>query len=142
MPEHIIYWLNIIQLPYHSGYTLTNNYCPDTVVIMAEGITTFCEGESVLLFTEDHHLSYLWVMALLQKPTLQILQLVIHLLLIMAMAVCTSNIVDIEVEPNPLAVIDLDGPAEFCEGGGSDTEYRPGCPRMHISGVLVGVHPY
>ena len=44
----------------------------------------------------------------------------------------TSNIVDIEVEPNPLAVIDLDGPAEFCEGGSVTLSISSDAPDAYL----------
>ncbi|HPE97542.1 MAG: T9SS type A sorting domain-containing protein [Chitinophagales bacterium] len=118
---------------YHSGYTLTNNYCPDTVVIMAEGITTFCEGESVLLFTEDHHLSYLWSDGSTTETNAADITGGYSLTIDNGDGcVRTSNIVDIEVEPNPLAVIDLDGPAEFCEGGSVTLSISSDAPDAYL----------
>ena len=103
---------------YYTGYTLTNNFCPDAITIIAEGETTFCDGESVTLSTEDHHLDYLWSDGSVTE-TNTVLLTGDYSLTIDNGAGCvrTSNTINIESTPLPVAIIDADGPTEFCAGG-------------------------
>ncbi|MBK9557163.1 MAG: hypothetical protein IPO47_15305 [Bacteroidetes bacterium] len=41
--------VNYYTSTHFGGYTLTNNYCPDQITIVAEGETTFCDGGSIVL---------------------------------------------------------------------------------------------
>ena len=103
---------------YYTGYTLTNSFCPDAITIIAEGETTFCDGESVTLTTEDHHLNYLWSDGSITETNTVTLS-GDYFLTIDNGAGCvrTSNTINIESTPLPVAIIDADGPTEFCAGG-------------------------
>jgi len=113
-----IYYLNVHNGNAATGYTLTNTYCPDAITIIAEGETTFCEGESVTLSTEDHHLSYLWSDGSITETNTVTLS-GDHYLTIDNGGGCVriSNTITVESTPLPVAAIMTDGPEEFCAGG-------------------------
>ena len=99
------------------GYTLTNNYCPDEITITAEGETTFCEGESVTLSTDDHHLSYLWSDGSTTETNVVTLSGDYSLTIDNGSGcVRTSNTINAESTPLPVAIIEADGPLTFCDG--------------------------
>ncbi len=103
----------------HFGpYRLTNNYCPDQITIVAEGETTFCDGESIILSTPDHHLSYLWSDGSVTETNTVTLSGDNYLTIDNgAGCVRTSNTITTESTPLPVAIIEADGATEFCEGG-------------------------
>ncbi|MFN0274397.1 MAG: hypothetical protein ACKVPJ_01525, partial [Chitinophagales bacterium] len=102
----------------YTPYTLTNTYCPDAITIIAEGETTFCDGESVLLYTEDHHLSYLWSDGSTTETNAVTLSGDYSLTIDNGSGcVRTSNTINAESTPLPVAIIDADGPTAFCDGG-------------------------
>lgn len=102
----------------YSGYTLTNNFCPDAITIVAEGETIICEGDYVTLSTPDHHLSYLWSTGA-TTSTINALLSDDYSLTIDDGNGCvrTSNTITVDVTPAPSATIIADGPTTFCEGG-------------------------
>lgn len=103
---------------HYSAYQFTNNYCPDQITIVATGETTLCEGESVVLSTPDHHLSYLWNDGSTTETNTATLTGEFSLTIDNGDGCeVTSNLLAVDVTPNPVAVIDADGPTEFCEGG-------------------------
>ncbi|MFN3939175.1 MAG: hypothetical protein ACK4IY_01225, partial [Chitinophagales bacterium] len=110
--------LNYYSSSYFSAYQLTNNYCPDQITIVANGETTLCEGESVLLSTPDHHWNYLWNDGSTTETNTAALTGEFSLTINNGEGCeVTSNLLAVDVTPNPVAVIDADGPTEFCEGG-------------------------
>ncbi|MBC8173292.1 MAG: T9SS type A sorting domain-containing protein, partial [Chitinophagales bacterium] len=103
---------------YFSSYALTNTYCPDAITIEASGETTLCEGESVTLSTPDHHLSYLWSDGSTTETNAVTLEGEFSLTIDNGDGcVRTSNVLAVDVTPNPVAIIEADGPITFCEGG-------------------------
>lgn len=110
--------VNYYSSTHFGGYTLTNNYCPDQITIIAEGETTFCAGESIVLSTPDHHLNYLWSDGSVTETNTVTLS-GDNFLTIDNGAGCirTSNTITTESTPLPVAVINADGPTEFCAGG-------------------------
>ena len=103
---------------YFTGYTLTNSFCPDEITIIADGETTFCDGESVVLSTEDHHLSYLWSDGSTTETDAVTLTGDYSLTIDNGGGcIRTSNTISTESTPLPVAVIEADGPTEFCDGG-------------------------
>jgi len=102
---------------YYTGYTITNTFCPDAITIVAEGETTFCDGESVVLSTADHHLNYLWSDGSVTETNAVTLTGDYSLTIDNgAGCVRTSNTINIESTPLPVAIIEADGPTEFCDG--------------------------
>ena len=101
-----------------SPYTLNNSFCPDAITIVAEGETTFCDGESVTLSTPDHHLSYLWSDGSVTETNTVTLT-GDYFLTIDNGGGCVrvSNTITTESTPLPVAIIEADGPTEFCDGG-------------------------
>ena len=101
-----------------TSYTLTNNFCPDAITIVAEGETIICEGDYVTLSTPDHHLSYLWSTGA-TTSTINALLSDDYSLTIDDGNGCvrTSNTITVDVTPAPSATIIADGPTTFCEGG-------------------------
>ena len=100
------------------GYTLTNNYCPDQITIIAEGETTFCDGESITLSTPDHHLNYLWSDGSVTETNTVTLSGDQYLTIDNGGGcVRVSNTITTESTPLPVAIIEADGPTEFCAGG-------------------------
>jgi hypothetical protein len=115
--------LYYIRVYYYSsdhftGYTISNNFCPDAITIVAEGETTFCDGESVTLSTPDHHLDYLWSDGSVTETNTVTLTGDYSLTIDNGGGcVRTSNTISTESTPLPVAIIDADGPTEFCDGG-------------------------
>lgn len=102
----------------YTPYTFSNSFCPDAITIVAEGETTFCDGESVTLSTEDHHLSYLWSDASTTETNTVTLTGDYYLTIDNGGGcIRTSNTISTESTPLPVAVIEADGPTEFCDGG-------------------------
>ncbi len=118
----------------HAGYTMTNTYCPDTIAIVAEGETTLCEGESVVLSTPDHHWSYLWNDGSTTETNTATLTGDFSLTVDNGGGcVRTSNTISIDITPNPVAILEADGPTEFCEGGSvTITANVPGTPDAYL----------
>ncbi len=114
------YFLNVYYYSstHFSAYSLTNNFCPDAITIVAEGETTFCEGESVVLSTPDHHLSYLWSDGSTTETDAVTLTGDYSLTIDNGGGcIRTSNTISTESTPLPVAIIEADGPTEFCDGG-------------------------
>ena len=110
--------VNYYTSTHFGGYTLTNNYCPDQITIVAEGETTFCDGESIVLSTPDHHLNYLWSDGSVTETNTVTLSGDSYLTIDNgAGCVRISNTITTESTPLPVAVIEADGPTEFCLGG-------------------------
>ncbi|HMZ89757.1 MAG TPA: T9SS type A sorting domain-containing protein [Chitinophagales bacterium] len=110
--------LHYYSTSHFGGYALTNSYCPDVITIEATGETTFCDGESVVLSTPDHHLSYLWNDGSVTETNTVVIS-GDNFLTIDNGGGCVrvSNIITTESTPLPVAIIETDGPAEFCDGG-------------------------
>ncbi|MBK8486612.1 MAG: T9SS type A sorting domain-containing protein [Bacteroidetes bacterium] len=119
---------------YYSSYQLTNTYCPDAITIVAEGETTLCEGESVILTTPDHHWSYLWNDGSTTETNAVTLAGDFSLTIDNGDGcVRTSNTLAVDVTPNPVAVLEADGPTTFCEGGSvTITANVPGSPDSYL----------
>lgn len=110
--------VNYYSSSHFGGYTLTNNYCPDQITIIAEGETTFCDGESITLSTPDHHLNYLWSDGSVTETNAVTISGENYLTIDNgAGCVRTSNTITTESTPLPVAIIEPDGATEFCEGG-------------------------
>ncbi|MBK7108124.1 MAG: T9SS type A sorting domain-containing protein [Bacteroidetes bacterium] len=118
----------------YTPYTLTNTYCPDAITIDAEGETTLCEGESVILTTPDHHWSYLWNDGSTTETNAVTLAGDFSLTIDNGDGcVRTSNTLAVDVTPNPVAVLEADGPTTFCEGGSvTITANVPGSPDSYL----------
>ncbi|MEZ5014082.1 MAG: T9SS type A sorting domain-containing protein [Chitinophagales bacterium] len=113
---YVRYYTNVPS--YFGAYTLTNSYCPDTLIITALGETTFCEGESVTLATEDHYSAYLWNDGSVTETNVVTLTDEYYLTIDNGMGCArTSNSISVESTPLPVAIIDADGATEFCDGG-------------------------
>lgn len=110
--------VNFYSTSSFSSYALQNSFCPDTVIIEALGETTFCDGESVTLSTDDHHLSYLWNDGSVTEENVVTLTGDNYLTIDDGEGcVRTSNTISTETTPLPVAVISPDGPTTFCDGG-------------------------
>lgn len=110
--------VNYYASNHFGGYTLTNTYCPDQITIIADGETTFCDGESITLSTPDHHLNYLWSDGSVTETNTVTLSGDQYLTIDNgAGCVRVSNTITTESTPLPIAIIEADGPTEFCEGG-------------------------
>ncbi len=102
----------------YSPYILNSTYCPDAITIVAEAETTFCDGESVTLSTPDHHLNYLWSDGSITETNTVTLTGDYYLTVDNgAGCIKTSNTITTESTPLPVAIIEADGPTEFCDGG-------------------------
>jgi hypothetical protein len=101
-----------------AGYKMTNNFCPDEIVIEALGETVVCEGDYVTLSTPDNHWSYLWSTGATTSTINAVLSDDYSLTIDNGNGcVRTSNTITVEVEPAPSADVIADGPTTLCEGG-------------------------